>query len=603
MVNIAVIGAGPAGLVAAKELIQKGLEVTLFEREQFAGGVFGAIADTESMWQIANLTSSKWITEFSDFPMPESYPEFPTIKQTGEYFDQYANAFNIRSRIRFGEEVTRVERIDRQKGFRVFTAQETHVFDKVVVSCGLHQTPNIPNIPGITDFSGRTIHASKVQYAEAYKDRNVLVVGLAESGVFFCSQVAPLARTVIASLANGANFAPRQVQGVPLDLTYMWELGKRVPGYTYFITLGTSFARYIPNFLHEAARHTSNLIPHWNGHCIPQWRRFDDDQSSYVIKTWWYDQDYETYYNDNIQNLVDRKLILPEGEIERFTATEVEFKNGSKYPIDDIVLCTGFTLDPPVELPFPGPIRHQQLFKGMFVPSEPDLALVGTVRPNLGSIPGMSEMQARYVAQIFSGEKTLPDQEVLEQIISRETEEHKRDFPIIDQRLPHVKEFRLFMDDMAKSVGCEMSLRDFWKTGIGWFAFFAGPHIPLRYRLSGNGSSTANIRLYEERCRQLWRSAPYRRQFWSVLSIALLFVAACLIPVLWFVLPYQGFVYYSSAVLGGILLFVLQFQVILYVLKWKRDKLRARVMSTDSERGKDDPGRAMADSSEEAVRE
>ncbi len=39
MPKIAIVGAGPAGLTAAKELLKKGFEVDIYEKENFAGGV------------------------------------------------------------------------------------------------------------------------------------------------------------------------------------------------------------------------------------------------------------------------------------------------------------------------------------------------------------------------------------------------------------------------------------------------------------------------------------------------------------------------------------------------------------------------------------
>lgn len=68
---MAVIGAGPAGLATAKELLEEGHEVVCFERGEQVGGVFGYREEGGVVWESCRLTSSRALTAFSDYPIPE----------------------------------------------------------------------------------------------------------------------------------------------------------------------------------------------------------------------------------------------------------------------------------------------------------------------------------------------------------------------------------------------------------------------------------------------------------------------------------------------------------------------------------------------------
>ena len=67
-----VIGAGVSGLVTAKELLDARItDITILESSEELGGVWH-----QYCWKTTTLTSSKWVTEFGSYPMPEEYPEF-----------------------------------------------------------------------------------------------------------------------------------------------------------------------------------------------------------------------------------------------------------------------------------------------------------------------------------------------------------------------------------------------------------------------------------------------------------------------------------------------------------------------------------------------
>jgi hypothetical protein len=103
--RVAVIGSGVSGLAAAKAFLQEGLfEVTIFEQQGELGGLWVKAYNT------ARIQNGKPMYEFSDWPMPDSYPHLPSKEQIKKYLSSYACRFNITDHIQFR---TRVARMDR----------------------------------------------------------------------------------------------------------------------------------------------------------------------------------------------------------------------------------------------------------------------------------------------------------------------------------------------------------------------------------------------------------------------------------------------------------------------------------------------------------
>ena len=106
--NVCVIGAGAAGLTAIKNLREYGFGVDCYERETGVGGAWNWRHDRSPVYASTHLISSKPFTQFPDFPMPDSWPDYPHHSQVLAYLERYADHFGLREHIWFGTEVTKV---------------------------------------------------------------------------------------------------------------------------------------------------------------------------------------------------------------------------------------------------------------------------------------------------------------------------------------------------------------------------------------------------------------------------------------------------------------------------------------------------------------
>jgi len=72
--TVCVVGAGPSGLVAIKNLREHGFGVDCYDRETGVGGGWNWRHDRSPVYGSAHLISSKPFTQYPDFPMPDDWP-------------------------------------------------------------------------------------------------------------------------------------------------------------------------------------------------------------------------------------------------------------------------------------------------------------------------------------------------------------------------------------------------------------------------------------------------------------------------------------------------------------------------------------------------
>src|SRR5919206_2048376 len=103
-----VIGAGSSGIAAAKALHVRGFDFDCFEISDRVGGNWAYMNPNglSSAYRSLHANTSRARTQFSDFPMPRDYPDYPHHSLLARYFDAYVDHFGFRDRITFG---TRVE--------------------------------------------------------------------------------------------------------------------------------------------------------------------------------------------------------------------------------------------------------------------------------------------------------------------------------------------------------------------------------------------------------------------------------------------------------------------------------------------------------------
>ncbi|MEZ7002713.1 flavin-containing monooxygenase [Streptomyces sp. AD55] len=169
-----VVGAGPGGLAVAHELRARGLRAVVLERADRVG------ASWRSHYDRLRLHTTRRLSALPGLPMPRRFGRWPARDDVVRYLEKYAEHHHLE--IVTGVEVSRVEPLPdggwllRGSGGRELTGAA------VVVATGHNHTPRLPDWPGRDTYTGEILHARDYRNAAPYTGRDVLVVGVGNTG-------------------------------------------------------------------------------------------------------------------------------------------------------------------------------------------------------------------------------------------------------------------------------------------------------------------------------------------------------------------------------------------------------------------------------------
>ena len=218
------VGAGPAGLAAARWLKAFDVPFQAFERNADVGGIWNIAFPGSPMYESAHFISSRTLSGFRDFPMPESYPDYPSHHQVLRYLEQYADRFDLRRCFQFGKTVasTRPE----ADGWRVrFEDGSESSYAGLIAATGCEWRPFMPEIPG--EFTGAVIHSRDYKSPRQFDGKRVLIVGAGNSGCDIACDASRNASKAFLSMRRGYYFVPKHIFGKPADV--FAESGPHLP--------------------------------------------------------------------------------------------------------------------------------------------------------------------------------------------------------------------------------------------------------------------------------------------------------------------------------------------------------------------------------------
>lgn len=401
---VAIIGAGPGGLVAGRWLRAHGFEPVIFEAAARVGGQWNSASASSATWPGMRTNTSRVMTAFSDLDHAPGTPTYVSQEDMLDYLERYAFTAGLLPHLRLS---TRVEALDRAPagGWLVRSVAggrvRQEIFKRVIVASGRHRSPQIPEVAGLDRFGGSlgAVHAAQYNGAERYRGRNVLVAGCSISALEIASELAygGAARVVVCNRRQ-RYVLPKLIAGVPTE-------------HVMFNRASALLGAVAPPEALAAGLKAKVLSVAGNP---AQFGAPAPDENIFAAGI--------TQSHHFLPAVAEGRITVAPW-IRRIEGGRVLFDDGSAFDADGIVFGTGYRLS----LPWLGADiakavdldeSHLDLHEHSFHPNLPGLAFLG-LYDLVGPYLPVLELQARWISYCFAGLRPMPSQAEMRDGVAR----------------------------------------------------------------------------------------------------------------------------------------------------------------------------------------
>ncbi len=401
-VDVAIIGAGFAGLGAAIRLRQRGTSFIVFERAGEVGGTW-----RDNIYPGCACDVPSHLYSFSFAPNPHWSRVYSTQPEILAYLQKTVGQFDLSPYIRYHTEIIRTA-FSEENGYWTLTDRAGHTTTARVVigAIGPLNRPSLPVWPGLDTFAGRLFHSASWDSSYDLTGKRVAVVGTGASAIQIIPAIAPGVGHLTVFQRTAPYVTPRLDRPVS---PFTQRVFRHVPAfrqlYRSFIywtneLRGLSFLgndTFNAFGTKQALRHLESAIqdPALRQKATPTYKL----GCKRVLVS---DDYYPALAQPNVELVTDA--------ITELTPTAIVDKTGTEHPVDAIIVSTGFVAaDIICDLHVTGR-RGRVLFDewlmngaeahyGLTVSGYPNLLFL--VGPNTGlghnSIVHMIESQLNYV--------------------------------------------------------------------------------------------------------------------------------------------------------------------------------------------------------------
>ena len=352
MKKVALIGAGISGLGMARALRERNIAYDHFEKMPELGGNW-----KYGVYENVHIISSKKTTQYLEYPMPDSYPDFPKANQMFTYLKSYAKKFNLESEIQFNSNILNVVQ-NRDNWQLEIEGKGVLDYHSVIIANGHHWHTRYPQLKG--NFSGEILHSKDYKTPESIRGKRILVVGGGNSAFDIAVDAGEISEESHISMRSGRWIIPKTFFGVPsADVMQPW-LPKWFTKNFVKTLIFIQFGKYSDYGLPEPK-----------------------------------DEIFERHPTINSQFLYFMKhgRISPHPEIQRVENKTVIFKDNSSIEVDTIIFATGFHATLPMLKSLNLKYNHNgmpELINGMFPKEYKNIYILGMGQPRYGAGPLVS---------------------------------------------------------------------------------------------------------------------------------------------------------------------------------------------------------------------
>lgn len=358
-----IIGAGFVGLGMAQALKEAGILYDQVDASDRLGGNW-----YHGVYETAHIISSRKVTQFTNFPMPEDYPDFPSAQNMLDYLNSFADHFALRDNIELNRKVTYVRPIENNLWEVTFAKGEQRIYKGVIMCNGHHWCKRFPEFEG--EFKGEIIHSKDYKRPEQLRGKKVLVIGGGNSACDIAAEAARVGAKCVLSMRESVWFIPKTFAGIPVA-----DMSKK----------GKSPAWYQRLLIYLLIRFTFGKHENY-GLRKPNHRIFEKHPT----------------VNNEVPYYIKHGRIIPKPGVRRLDGWSVEFIDGSREEFDLIVCATGYYVAYPFLPPELQRVRGSvvECYGDAFLADYKGLYYIGWYQPRSGIgsvISAFAPVVARYL--------------------------------------------------------------------------------------------------------------------------------------------------------------------------------------------------------------
>ena len=176
---VLVVGGGQAGLSAAAGLTQLGVDTLIVDREKRIGD------NWRKRYHALVLHNQVHVNHLPYMRFPPNWPAYVPKDKIAGWFEAYAESMELNYWTAtefeggsYDEKSGRWSVVLRRADGSKHEMRPRHI----LLATGVSGIPNLPDIPTLRNFSGKVLHSSQYDDGDAWKSKNVLVIGSGNSG-------------------------------------------------------------------------------------------------------------------------------------------------------------------------------------------------------------------------------------------------------------------------------------------------------------------------------------------------------------------------------------------------------------------------------------
>jgi cation diffusion facilitator CzcD-associated flavoprotein CzcO len=335
--HVLIVGAGFSGIGTAIQLDRAGFtDFVILEAGDEVGGTWywntypGIAVDIPS-----------FSYQFSFEQSPDWTRTYAPGRELKAYAEHCADKYGLRSRMRFGTKVLAAEFDDEHRLWRLQIDPGGEVSARFVINAsGVLTVPKLPDIDGVDDFAGLTMHTARWDHNQDLTGKRVAIIGTGASAVQIIPEIAPIVSHLTVFQRTPIWCFPKL--DVRLPAVARWAM--RVPG-------GKSIQRLLSQAYVEAtfpiAAHYFTVFPlakrmEWAGKRYLRQQVKDPVVRDQLTPRYAVGCKRPGFHNTYLATFNRDNVRLVTKPIDKITPSAVATTDGTNHEVDALLLATGF---------------------------------------------------------------------------------------------------------------------------------------------------------------------------------------------------------------------------------------------------------------------